>query len=103
MARVQRPVTEVIIDMPRTLAVAGDRDAQQSRTVVAQVNRRQPTSDRQLIPLRVVQLHAFGHHRADPAIEDEAQALNARTTRGKLALLEDLARGSRFTENLFQQ
>src|SRR5438874_2071241 len=103
MPGVQRPVTEVIINVPDPLTVALRRHPEQGGTVITQANRRQPTSDRQLIPLRVVQLHAFDHYRADPAIEDKAQAVNARATRGKLALLEDLAQGRRFTENLLQQ
>ena len=61
------------------------------------------TIDHQLISFGGSRLHPLGNHRTDPAIDDEAQAVNSRAPRGKPVLIEDLASGVRPAQNFQQQ
>jgi hypothetical protein len=103
MHGIQRPVAQVIIDVPHPLAASLGGDAQQDGAVIAQANRRQPPFDEQLIPVSDLRLHAFGDHRPNPAMDDKAQAVNAMRARGEPLLLEELAGGAKAAEYGFQQ
>ena len=85
----ERPITEVLIDMPHALATALRGGAQQYRAVVAQSDRRKPAAYHQLIPLGDARFESLDHHRARfAAVGGEAHAKDARVRRGQLPRVE---------------
>src|SRR2546425_111316 len=75
----QRPITEVLIDMPHALATALRGGAQQYRAVVAQSDRRQPAAYHQLIALGDARFKTLDDQRTHSvAIDAKTQAKHAR-------------------------
>src|SRR6266540_12180 len=91
--------------MPHALPTVLGSGAQQRRAVIAQADGRQPPPDKQLSALRGRELQTFDHNRADPAIDDKAQAIGARATRGQPMLVEELdpGGGARSAQEFLEQ
>src|SRR2546425_9134191 len=91
-ASVQRPISEVLVDVPHALAAALGSRAQQSRAIGAQANRREPPSHDQLIPPGNARFQALDHERASVAVKGEAQAVHPLRVRFQIVLVEQSAR-----------
>src|SRR5260221_14151922 len=69
---VQRPVTQIFIDMPDTFARALGGDAEQNWAVVAQADRWQPPAHDQLVALSDGRLQSLDDERANRSVQVES-------------------------------
>ena len=99
---VERPVSQVLIDVPDILPAGLGGSAQQSGTMAIQTEGGQPAARDQVVALGDGGLQALDHQRTHFVVNREAQAINAGVTRRQLLLLDQPARHGASSQQLAQ-